>query len=151
MSGLRVRHVPHLGGGPPREVATGNDSNHFVIADFDRDLVPDIATTDDSYNNEVTVVTGRGDGTFAPARSFAGAISPRWLAVGDLDGDLLPDLVTANASFGFLWGFGMLAGPFLSGGAMDIWDPHGFPAVLAAVTALVLAIAIYRRWQARGR
>ena len=67
-----------------------------VIADFDRDLVPDIATTDDSYNNEVTVVTGRGDGTFAPARSFAGAISPRWLAVGDLDGDLLPDLVTAN-------------------------------------------------------
>jgi MFS family permease len=61
------------------------------------------------------------------------------------------DLVAANASFGFLWGLGMLVGPFLSGTAMDIWDPDGFPGVLAAVTAIVLAIAIARRWQARGR
>ena len=61
------------------------------------------------------------------------------------------DLVTANASFGFLWGFGILIGPFLSGSAMDVWDPHGFPAVLVAATAVVLAIAVYRRWQARGR
>jgi len=61
------------------------------------------------------------------------------------------DLVTANASFGFLWGLGILIGPFLAGSAMDVWDPHGFPGVLAAVTALVLAIAVYRRWQARER
>ncbi len=61
------------------------------------------------------------------------------------------DLVTANASFGFLWGLGMLVGPFLSGSAMDVWDPHGFPGVLAAVTAMVLAVALYRRWQVRGR
>ena len=61
------------------------------------------------------------------------------------------DLVTANASFGLLWGLGILTGPFLSGTAMDIWDPGGFPAVLAAVTALVLAVAITRRWQTRGR
>ena len=61
------------------------------------------------------------------------------------------DLVAANASFGFLWGLGMLTGPFLSGTAMDIWDPDGFPGVLAAVTAIVLAIAIARRWRARGR
>lgn len=61
------------------------------------------------------------------------------------------DLVTANASFGLLWGLGILVGPFLSGTAMDIWDPDGFPGVLAAVTLLVLAIALYRRWQTRGR
>jgi len=61
------------------------------------------------------------------------------------------DLVTANASFGFLWGLGILTGPFLSGTAMDIWDPDGFPGVLAAVTAMVLAVALYRRWQVRGR
>ena len=60
------------------------------------------------------------------------------------------DLVTANASFGFLWGLGMLVGPVLSGAAMDIWDPDGFPGVLAAVTTIVLAIALIRRWQARG-
>jgi len=61
------------------------------------------------------------------------------------------DLVTANASFGFLWGLGMLAGPFLAGSAMDLWDPHGFPATLAAAAAAVLAIALYRRCRARGR
>jgi MFS family permease len=61
------------------------------------------------------------------------------------------DLVTANASFGFLWGLGILTGPFLSGTAMDVWDPDGFPGVLAAVTAIVLGVALYRRWQVRGR
>lgn len=61
------------------------------------------------------------------------------------------DLVTANASFGLLWGLGILIGPFLSGTAMDIWDPDGFPGVLAVVTALALAVALFRRWQTRGR
>jgi MFS family permease len=61
------------------------------------------------------------------------------------------DLVTANASFGLLWGLGILIGPFLSGTAMDIWDPNGFPGVLAAVTTLALAVALFRRWQARRR
>ena len=61
------------------------------------------------------------------------------------------DLVTANASFGLLWGLGMLVGPFLSGSAMDIWDPHGFPGTLAVVAAVVLAIALVRRWLARGQ
>lgn len=62
-----------------------------------------------------------------------------------------PDLMTANASFGLLWGFGILVGPFLSGTAMDIWDPDGFPGTLAAVTALVLLITLFRRWQTRRR
>lgn len=61
------------------------------------------------------------------------------------------DLMTANASFGLLWGIGILVGPFLAGTAMDIWDPNGFPGTLAAVTVLVLAIALFRRWQTRGR
>jgi MFS family permease len=61
------------------------------------------------------------------------------------------DLVTANASFGLLWGFGILVGPFLSGTAMDIWDPNGFPGVIAAVTFAVLVIALVRRWQSRER
>jgi MFS family permease len=61
------------------------------------------------------------------------------------------ELMTANASFGLLWGLGILVGPFLAGTAMDIWDPNGFPGVLAAVTLLVLAIALVRRWQTRRR
>jgi MFS family permease len=61
------------------------------------------------------------------------------------------DLVTANASFGLLWGLGILVGPVLSGTAMDIWDPNGFPGVITAVTFAVLLIALVRRWQARER
>lgn len=55
------------------------------------------------------------------------------------------DLVSANAAFGFLWGLGLLAGPSLSGAAMDLWDPDGFPAALAAATGLALLVTLYRR------
>ena len=87
----------------------------------------------------------------------------RWLWIGLFSGTYIvamtlvgerfrgADLVTANASFGLLWGLGILVGPLLSGTAMDIWDPNGFPGTLAGATLLVLAIALFRRWQTRGR
>jgi MFS family permease len=56
-----------------------------------------------------------------------------------------PDLVTANAAFGLLWGSGGLAGPVLSGSAMDIWGSEGFPGLLAVATALFLLLAVSRR------
>ena len=56
-----------------------------------------------------------------------------------------PDLVTASAAFGLLWGSGGLAGPILSGSAMDIWGSDGFPGLLAAATALFVLLAVYRR------
>ena len=59
-----------------------------------------------------------------------------------------PDLVTANAAMGLLWGLGSLTGPALSGAAMDIWDPDGFPGTLAAFTALVLLLTVWRRLRA---
>jgi MFS family permease len=61
------------------------------------------------------------------------------------------ELVTANASFGLLWGIGSLFGPAFSGGAMDIWDPNGFPATLGVVTALVLAVMLYRTFRRRPK
>ncbi len=60
------------------------------------------------------------------------------------------ELVTASASFGLLWGLGSLTGPLLGGVAMDVWDPEGFPGTLAAVTTLVLLLAVYRRLRAGG-
>ena len=55
------------------------------------------------------------------------------------------ELVTANAAFGFLWGLGGLTGPPLTGMAMDIWDPNGFPGLMLGVTVLFLALASLRR------
>ena len=54
------------------------------------------------------------------------------------------ELVTANAAFGVLWGVGSVAGPSLAGPAMDAWDPHGLPAVLAAGGAACLLLAAIR-------
>lgn len=56
------------------------------------------------------------------------------------------DLVTANASVGLLWGVGSLAGPLLSGAAMDV-APHGLPMALALMAGLFVCFArqSYRR------
>lgn len=56
-------------------------------------------------------------------------------------------LTTGNAAFGFLWGLGSLAGPAVAGAAMDLWDPHGLPATLGAVSILFVALALIRRWR----
>jgi hypothetical protein len=61
------------------------------------------------------------------------------------------DLVAANAAFGFLWGAGSLTGPILTGAAMDIWDPHGFPAAITVLTVVFVVFAIARRVQIRSR
>ncbi len=59
------------------------------------------------------------------------------------------DLVTANAANGVMWGLGHLSGPTMAGIAMDIWDPNGFAWTLAAVTFVILVIAIYQRIRRR--
>ncbi|MCY4210552.1 MAG: MFS transporter [Gammaproteobacteria bacterium] len=54
------------------------------------------------------------------------------------------DLVTANVSLGMLWGLGSLIWPPLTGMAMDIRDPGGFPVVFIAVSLLFVLFATSR-------
>ncbi len=54
------------------------------------------------------------------------------------------DLVTANAAFGIIWGVASMGGPAASGVAMDLWDPHGLPALLAVVCGL-FSITVFVR------
>ena len=61
------------------------------------------------------------------------------------------ELVTANAAFGFLWGLGSLTGPPLTGVAMDLRDPDGFPELMLGVTLLFLVLAALRRIHVRRR
>jgi Big-like domain-containing protein/VCBS repeat protein len=53
-------------------------------------------------NNNVAVLLGNGDGTFAPAPNspFATGTQPGTVAVGDLNADRIPDLATANFNNG---------------------------------------------------
>ena len=54
------------------------------------------------------------------------------------------ELVTANISIGILWGIGSLTGPSITGVAMDIWDPQGFPYVFIAAGLLFVLFATGR-------
>lgn len=74
-----------------------NGPRFGVVADFNRDGKPDLATANFNGNN-VSLSTGFGDGTFNTTQVFSVVgTGPRSLALGDFnqDGDL--DLVTANS------------------------------------------------------
>jgi hypothetical protein len=73
-----------------------NFRRQVVIADFNRDGIPDIAVT--NYDSgDVSVLLGRGDGTFEPQRRFDATTSPVSLAVGDFNGDGIPDLAAIDS------------------------------------------------------
>ncbi len=48
------------------------------------------------------------------------------------------DLPSATAIFGFMFGIGSFMGPALSGVAIDLWNPHGLPFVIALYYLLFL-------------
>ena len=83
----------------------GSDPRSVVIADLNGDGRPDLATVNanDAAKN-VSVLLGRGDGTFSPATPYAlnGGNDPRSLAVGDFNRDGAPDLATAHRVSGNL-------------------------------------------------
>ncbi len=54
-------------------------------------------------------------------------------------------LVNANAAFVMAYAMGLLAGPAVEGAALDIWNPHGLIAVLAAISAGYLVFLLMRR------
>ena len=56
---------------------------------------PDLAVTNFDANN-VSVLLGRADGTFAPAVNYTTGLGPFSIAAGDLDRDGDQDLVVAN-------------------------------------------------------
>lgn len=51
------------------------------------------------------------------------------------------ELTQASALFVMIYSAGSLIGPPIGGGAMDLWDPHGLPAVVGGALFLLVAIS----------
>jgi len=81
----------------PATYGVGSNPVSIATADLNGDGVLDLAVADSS-SNQVSVLIGNGDGTFAPHQTFAAGTIPVQIAIGDLDGDGFLDFAVANAT-----------------------------------------------------
>ena len=82
-------------GDPASLATTGGKPVALVVADFNNDTKPDIATAD-SGGNDVTVFLNQGGGSFAAGQKFAVGNNPIGIVAGDFNGDGKTDLAVAD-------------------------------------------------------
>jgi hypothetical protein len=68
--------------GAPRFFPAGTNPGHIVLADFNGDHKLDLAVTNIG-SNDVSILLGKGDGTFAEAVSVPVGMGPLGISVGD--------------------------------------------------------------------
>ncbi len=79
------------------DYAVGTQPSGVVTADFNHDGVADIAVAN-TGSSSVSILLGRGDGTFAGANNIGVAANPTEIVSADLNGDGTPDLAVATAT-----------------------------------------------------
>ena len=79
--------------GPP-QVFDQQIGHAVVVADFNGDDIPDLAT---ATGDGISVLLGRGDGTFDPPLTRQLSIPPNQIAAADFDRDGKVDVVVSNS------------------------------------------------------
>jgi hypothetical protein len=79
----------------PLSFDTGSGPTAVALADFNGDGIADLVTAD-SGSSTISVLLGKGDGTFGAARSFPTGSCPRSLVVADFNFDGVPDVAVAD-------------------------------------------------------
>jgi hypothetical protein len=75
------------------DFATGIGPSVVAVGDFNHDGHMDVVTGNDDVANSVSVLLGKGDGTFAPHVDYAVGGAVTGVAVGDFNGDGKLDIV----------------------------------------------------------
>jgi hypothetical protein len=70
-----------------------NDSNSVAVVDLDGDGKLDVLV-ESNTDDEISVMLGKGDGTFWPSSNYPGGWRPNALTTGDFDGDGKLDIAT---------------------------------------------------------
>src|SRR5260370_14365732 len=79
----------------PLAFDAGSGPSAVAVADFNGDGIPDLAVANQN-SGSVSVLLGKGDGTFQAAHHYGVGMAPISVAVGDVNGDRHLDLLVAD-------------------------------------------------------